>query len=217
MSGVKVGGLWKTPSIVYTKVGNQWKIVAQTFTKVNGVWRTTTFGSPPSAPIMGYISTGVFNITNYDSTLVYQATLISGSGTATLNTSTGRYTLSSANARFSVVARYAASSPASGQDFMERRAYTYSCRTVPQTCCETVCIEQCTCGCSGPDPNTGGCPAGSSPNGQCGCGGSSPCMFGCIGCKTFGQNCFDCTYTVCDVLINQPGYINSGTEWYKVS
>lgn len=174
----------------------------------------------PDPPIMAYYTTGQFSISNYNSTLIYVATLITGSGTATLNTSTGIYSLSGADSRFSVVAKYGAGAPDSDPDFMERKAYTYSCRTVPQTCCTTVCIEQCSCGCTGPDPNTGGCPAGTSPNGQCGCGTTYPnlpCMFGCIGCKTYGQSCSDCSYTVCDVLINQPGYTNSGSEWYKVS
>jgi len=172
----------------------------------------------PDPPIMAYVTTGQFSISNYNPTLIYVATLTTGSGTATLNTSTGIYTLSGSNSRFSVVAKYGAGAPDSDQDFMERKAYEYSCRTVSQTCCNTVCIQECSCGCTGPD-GSGGCPPGTSPNGQCGCGseGRPPCMFGCIGCQTYGQSCYDCSYTVCDVLINQPGYTNSGAEWYKVS
>jgi hypothetical protein len=217
MSGVKVGGAWKTPSIVYTKVGGQWKIVGQSFAKINGTWRTTTFGSPPPSPIMAYVSTGVFSISNYDSTLTYTATLVSGTGTATFAPATGRYTLSSTNARFSVTSKYAPSAPESTPDYMERKAYTYSCRTVAQTC-YTSCncsLQGSNCYCVAPGPS--GCPAGTSPNGQCGCGGGTPCMGGSIG-TVVCQSCpYDCSYQVCDVLIAQTGYTNSGTEWYKVS
>ena len=81
--------------------------------------------SAPAAPIMDhYTATGQFVITNYDSSLVYTTALISGSGTATLNTSTGVYTLSSTTARFSVKAGYSASAPQSAVDFMERTPYT---------------------------------------------------------------------------------------------
>lgn len=81
--------------------------------------------SAPAAPVMDHhTATGQFIITNYDSSLVYTATLVSGTGSATLNTSTGVYTLSGANSRFSVTAGYAASAPQSDADFMERKAYT---------------------------------------------------------------------------------------------
>jgi hypothetical protein len=214
MSGARIGGEWKTPSIVYTKVGGQWKIVGQSFTKVSGTWRTTTFGSPPPSPVMSYVSTGVFSISNYDPTLTYTATLISGSGTATFNASNGRYTLSSTNARFSVTSRYAPSAPASDPDFMERKSYTYSCRTVPQTC-----YSSCNCRLEGGNCYcvAGPCPGNCPPNGQCGCGGAFPCTCGSIGTVVCDSCPYDCSYTVCDVLINQPGYTNSGTEWYKVS
>ena len=216
MSGIKVSDEWKTPSVIYYKDNDQWKIVAQTLVKVNGVWKITTFGSPPASPIMSYVSYGVFSISNYDSTLTYAATLLTGSGTATLNTSTGVYTLSSTNSRFSVTSAYAVGATTSDPDFMERKAYTYSCRTVPQTCCQTCCIVPGYCYCGPPGPS--GCPARSTPNGQCGCGGAVPCMYGTISCQQYGAcNCYNCSYTVCDVLINQPGYTNSGSEWYKVS
>ena len=84
----------------------------------------------PDAPVMAYFSTGVFSISNSNPTLVYVATLTTGSGTATLNTSTGRYTLSGADSRFSVVAKYGAGAPESTADFMERNAYSYDCNTV---------------------------------------------------------------------------------------
>ena len=177
----------------------------------------------PDAPVMAYFSTGVFSISNYNPALVYVATLTTGSGTATLNTSTGRYTLSGADSRFSVVAKYGAGAPESTADFMERNAYSYSCRTVDggQSCSSCNCrLEGGNCGCSPPDPNTGGCPPGSSPNGQCGCGGSHPCMYGSIGTVVCDSCCTpNPPTTVCDVFIDESsgGYTNSGTEWYKVS
>jgi len=165
----------------------------------------------PDAPTMAYISTGVFSISNYNPTLVYVATLTTGSGTATLNTSTGRYTLSGADSRFSVVAKYGAGAPDSDPDFMERKAYTYSCRQVQRTgtrpCC---CYATCNGYCTGGEP----CPPGVGQGFQeCGC----PTFF----CGTITVTCGTEEYTyfeeVCDVVVPQPGYTNSGTEWYKVS
>ena len=222
MSAIRVNGQWKTPSIVYARVEGQWKIVGQSYSKVDGLWRQTTFAGPPTKPTMSYVSTGVFQISPYNPTLVYEAIFTTGSGgSATLNTSNGRYTLNGENSGFNVVARYATGAPSSLAGYMERKKYNFSCRDIFGTCCDTCCIEQHTCYCSGPDPNTGGCPAGCSPNGQCGCDGSPgrQCMCGSIGCKTTGPcNCRTCKVgETCDVLINEPNYINSGTEWYKVA
>jgi hypothetical protein len=172
----------------------------------------------PDAPVMAYFSTGVFSISNYNPTLIYTATLTTGSGTATLNTSTGRYTLSAADSRFSVVAKYGAGAPESTADFMERKGYTYTYRDAPSTCYRPYCVTQCSCGCVAPGPS--GCPPGSTPNGQCGCGTtypSLPCMTGQIGCCQEGTEAYGCTERFYDVLVDQPGYTNSGTEWYKVS
>ena len=219
MSGVKVDGAWKTPGTVYTKVDGVWKVVSSAYTKVDGVWKMTTFGGPPPQPTFSWYSTGVFSINNYSSLQTYTATLVSGSGTASLNTTTGRYTLSDANARFSVTASWAAGTPASIAGYIERKAYTYDCRSVCGTCCDTCCISYCTCGCSAPIPGNG-CPSGTSPNGQCGCGGGTPCMFGCIGCAQYGScNCHTCCSCVWDIFhdYSGEGYINSGTEWYKVA
>jgi|LakMenE18May11ns_1017448.scaffolds.fasta_scaffold9952796_6 hypothetical protein len=173
----------------------------------------------PDAPVMAYFSTGVFSISNYNSSLVYVATLTTGSGTATLNTSTGRYTLSGADSRFSVVAKYGAGAPESTADFMERNAYSYSCRTVDggQSCVNCNCYLD--AGCGGCISGPGQCPPGQSQSyGQCGCPGYM--------CWTYynGTVCGSCCtdnpdYDVCDVFINESsgGYTNSGTEWYKVS
>ena len=173
----------------------------------------------PDAPIMAYFSNGVFSISNYNATLVYVATLTTGSGTATLNTSTGKYTLSGADSRFSVVAKYGAGAPESTADFMERNAYSYSCRTVSggQTCVSCNCYLD--AGCGGCIASPGQCPGGQLQSyGQCGCPGYM--------CWTYynGTVCGSCCtnnpdYQVCDVFIDESsgGYTNSGTEWYKVS
>lgn len=214
-----ITGEWKNTGTVYAKISGTWRIVGETFAKIDGVWRRTTLGAPPDAPIMEYVSTGVFEISNYDPELTYEAIFKTGSGgTAILNTSNGIYTLSGPNSGFDVVSRYASGTPGSSPGYMERKAYRYSCRDVPYTCCDTCCSTVGSCSCSPPDPATGGCPPGTSPNGQCGCGGDTPCMAGtvptvqCVSC-----NCRTCTRQVCDVLINEPGYTNSGSEWYKVS
>lgn len=171
----------------------------------------------PDAPVMAYFSTGVFSISNYNPTLVYVATLTTGSGTATLNTSTGRYTLSGADSRFSVVAKYGAGAPESTADFMERNAYSYSCTTVSggQTCVSTGCTVTCGGYCSGTQ-----CPPGVGQGyNECGCGGSTAYYCGSI-TVTCGQSCTNNPpVTVCDVFIDESsgGYTNSGTEWYKVS
>jgi hypothetical protein len=165
----------------------------------------------PSAPVMAYFSTGVFSISNYNPALVYVATLTTGSGTATLNTSTGRYTLSGADSRFSVVAKYGAGAPESTADFMERNAYSYSCRNV-ETCVSCCCSVTCGGYCSGTP-----CPPGVGQGyNECGCGGATAYYCGSI-TVTCGQSCS--TSQVCDVFIDESsgGYINSGTEWYKVS
>lgn len=163
----------------------------------------------PDAPVMAYFSTGVFSISNYNPTLVYVATLTTGSGTATLNTSTGRYTLSGADSRFSVVAKYGAGAPESTADFMERNAYSYSCRNV-ENCVSCCCSASCDGYCTGGEP----CPPGVGQGFQeCGC----PTFFCGTITVTCGQSCT--TSQVCDVFIDESsgGYINSGTEWYKVS
>lgn len=213
-SGVRVEGTWRTPTTVYAKVDGEWKIVAQTYCKIDGVWRDTTFASPPNKPTMTYVSTGVFQISNYDPSLVYETTFVIGSGgTATLNTSNGRYTLSGQWSGFNVVARYIAGAPASAAGYMERKNYSYSCRTVPQQCCGgcNCRLEGGNCFCV-PGPCPGDCP----PNGQCGCVDPNPCTCGSIGQIVCDTCCSDCSYQVCDVLVSEPGYTNSGTEWYKV-
>lgn len=217
MSAIRVDNAWKTPSIVYAKVAGEWRIVGETFAKINGVWKSTTFASPPDRPIMTYVSTGVFQISNYDPTLTYETIFKTGSGSASFNSSNGRYTLSGTNSGFDVIARYVSGSPASAAGYMERKAYRYSCRQVSYT--ESFgcnCFLDAAIGCCG-DFNCRPCPPGMTGSWRQ------------AGCKTFmcwayynGVVCSTCTRTVCcrticDVLINEPGYTNSGLEWYKAS
>lgn len=163
----------------------------------------------PSAPIMTYFSTGVFSISNYSPSLVYVATLTTGSGNATLNTSTGRYTLSGPDSRFRIVAKYGVGAPESDADFIERNSYSYSCRNV-QNCVSCCCSATCNGYCTSGEP----CPPGVGQGfEECGC-----LTFFCGTITvTCGQSCT--TSQVCDVFIDESsgGYINSGTEWYKVS
>jgi hypothetical protein len=213
MSGIKVNGEWRVPGLVHAKVDNVWRIGATTHAKIDGVWRVTTFGAPPAKPSLSYVTTGTFVINGYDSTLVYEPVLVSGGGTASFNATNQRYTLSNEDAAFNIIARYAVGAPGSTPTLIERKKYSFSCRTVPQTCCESCCqLEGGNCFCV-PGP----CPSDCPPNGQCGCGGDFPCTCGSIGdvvCRDC--NCRDCSFQVCDVLINEPGYINSGTEWYRI-
>lgn len=215
MSAVKVGGVWKTPSTAFVKINGVWKTVSTVSVKTGGAWKVTTLGGAP-APELAYVSTGVFEVTNTDLTGVYTTTLVSGSGTVTQSTVSGkrRFTISGTNARFSVTFSYAAGSPQSAPDFMERKSYTFSCRQVPYSCCSSCnCrLEGGNCYCV-PGPCTGGCPA----SGQCGCGGANPCTCGSIGTVVCDSCCSTCYNEVCDVLIDQPGYTNSGSEWYKVA
>lgn len=216
MSGVKVGGVWKTPTTTSVKVGGVWKTASVVSVKVNGVWKTTTLGGAPP-PVMTYVTTGVFEVSNTTAG-IYTATLVSGSGAITQSTVNGkvRFTLSGTNSRYAITFAYAEGAPQSAPDYVERKAYSYSCREVSYSCsysCNCVTTPS-NCYCSA--PVNGSCPPGTSPNGQCGCGGATPCMGGTIG-GTSCQTCTGtCTNTVCDVLIDQPGYTNSGTEWYRV-
>lgn len=164
--------------------------------------------SAPAAPIMNHhTSTGQFVITNYNSTLAYTATLVSGSGTASLNTSTGVYTLSATPARFSITAGYAAAAPQSAQAFMDRRPYTFTNVTTCTDNCRAIC---CNCfngaSCSGCGP----CPGANN-----GCDGDGYCASdGCICCGgSVGQTC-----TTTSVKNATPaGYTDSFNEWWKVT
>jgi hypothetical protein len=212
MSAIRVNGQWKTPSIVYARVEGQWKIVGQAYSKVDGLWRQTTFASPPTKPIMSYVSTGVFQISNYNSTLIYEAVFRVGSGSASFNSSNGRYTLNGENSGFDVVARYATGAPASLAGYMERKKYSFGFRDVIGQCCSSggPCSTVCNGSCS-TNPDSGG-------YGQCGCVAPAIWFNGTVDVSCPPQICNPCVVgRVQDVLINEPGYINSGTEWYKVA
>jgi hypothetical protein len=150
-----------------------------------------------------------FVINNYDASLIYNLSVTAGTATRSGNT----ITLSSGDA-ICTVSCYSQKGITASTGTYERKSYTYSCRPVSQTCCDSCCgwVGSCSCG---PAP----CGPGGSPNGQCGCGGGVPCMYGTVPQYVCNScNCHDCSYTVCDVLIDQTGngYTNRGTEWYKV-
>lgn len=164
--------------------------------------------SAPAAPIMDHhTATGQFIITNYNSSLVYTATLVSGSGTASLNTSTGVYTLSGANSRFSVTAAYGAGATQSTADFMERKAYTYT----PVTTCTDNCASAYFW------------PAGNCPGPNC-CNAFNNCWGGGVdgNCAADGTICCGGsrgqTCTTTNVKNATPaGYTDSYGEWWRVS
>jgi hypothetical protein len=176
----------------------------------------TSVISIPEGPIMNYVSTGIFQISNYDPTLVYETSLVIGSGTVSFNSSTARYTLSGVNSGFNVVSKYSPSSLPSDPGYMERKAYSYSCRQVTYTeAYGCNCYLDASCG--GCTSGPGQCAPGQSQSfGQCGCPGYM-CWnyYNGVVCSTCYREV--CCQTVCDVLINEPGYTNSGTEWYKRS
>jgi hypothetical protein len=215
MSNIKVDDQWKTPTSVYVKVGGAWKIAAQTYSKIDGVWKETTLSSPPAQPVLQWISGETFRIVEYNSSLVYQATLVSGSGTPSLNTSTGIYTISSSGAYyFNVTASYAVGALVSIPGFMEKKLRSFSSRDVtydePYAC---DCFLD--AGCGGCRSGPGQCSPGQSQSfGQCGCPGWM--------CWDYynGVVCGTCTRPACcipvfDVLIDEPGYTYNGTSWYR--
>jgi hypothetical protein len=213
MSAIKINGQWKTPSVVYAKVEGQWKIVGQAYSKVDGLWRQTTFASPPARPVMQYVSTGVFQITNYNSSLLYESQFVGGSGSASLNTSNGRYTLNGANSAFNVVSRYASGSPPSEAGYMERKAYSYTFRLVPRS--ETYFDQPCRLDADA-FCNPGNVQPCANPSwGQWGCP-TEMCWiyYNGVVCTQYSRTVYDQVY---DVLINEPGYTNGGSEWYKAT
>lgn len=243
MSGPKIDGDWKTFSSVYAKINGEWKIAAQTYSKIDGEWKETTLNSPPVKPTLEYHSTGKFRIVGYDSGLIYEPLLISGSGTANLDPVTGIFTLTNTNARFSVTSSYAPSSPKSDLSFVERKSYTEytetytfptTCtgtRKVPYDCSyETVedyycCGAPCVVRYSGGQIVAYDCPPQDGwfcqINYLC-------CTYFCKRTVTVPKTCerdedytYDCTGTgtrpVRDETPLGLGYISSGTEWYKIS
>lgn len=216
-----MGGSWQSQNNVSAKIGGQWKTVKRSFVKINDQWVNAGLGSGPEKPNVVYVSSGVFAVSPYDSNLSYDAEFIPGSGpggSASFNVSNGRFTVTGETAAFNVFARYFPGGPTSTPAYMERKKYDFTCRRVPQQCCGPCnCrLEGGNCFCEPPGPE--GCPPGTSPNGQCGCGGATPCMGGSIGQVVCDTCCSDCSFTACDVLVDETpnGYINGGSEWYKV-
>lgn len=213
----RVGGSWINQGIVSAKVGGQWKTVTRSFVKIDGSWKIAGFGSPPNKPQIQYISNGVFEVSPYDSSLTYEAIFKSGSGSANFNSSNGRFTLTGANSAFDVVARYAPGTPPSDPTLIERKSRRFSCRQVTFTERVCDCRLDAALGCCD-DFNCRPCPPGMTGSwGQAGCP-TFMCwaFYNGVVCDV---NCRDetrCCREVCDVLINEPGYVNSGTEWYRI-
>ena len=219
MSAIRINNAWKTPGTVYAKINGTWRIVGQTFANIDGVWRTTTFGAPPARPVMNWYSTGKFEITNYDSSLVYEAQFVSGSGSASLNTSTGIYTLSGANSAFNVIARYGPGAPASEAGYMERKARTTKYVQTGENCYGVNCVPNRRATCNDPPGSPtdccARCPAPSYD-------GQNRCI-----CWVFGQPDPLCYGTRCDPVFGYVDdtkwagspyfYTDRGSEWSKQS
>lgn len=164
---------------------------------------------PPDKPTLSHTGVGQFSITNYDPINTYVVTM----NTGTFSRTGAAVTVNTGNSICTVVSYSPKGIPSTASTY-ERKSYSYGCRTVPQTCCGgcNCRLEGSNCSC-GPAP----CGPGGSPNGQCGCGGIYPCMYGSIGSIVCDTCCSDCSYTACDVLIDQPGYTNNGSEWHKIA
>ena len=196
-SGVKVGGVWKVPAQSYVKVNGVWKAVATMSGKTGGAWKPTTFSSPPAAPIMGWVSAGLFSVTNPVAGAVYTAVNVSGGGTAVWDAVNSRFTVSAPDSRWSVTAGWASNGPQTAPDFMERKARTSD--YIPYTQCYNPC---------------GNCRTDTNPHTwSCGCG---------TGCNDSGGGQWgDC---ICrgpgyyqDHNYGPAGYSDGGSEWFKVS
>ena len=219
MSAIKINGQWKTPSVVYAKVEGQWKIVGQAYSKVDGLWRQTTFASPPARPVMQYVSTGVFQITGYNSSLVYEAQFVNGSGSASLNTSNGRYTLNGVNSAFNVVARYGVGAPASEAGYMERKARTSKYVQTGENCYGTNCVPNRVATCNdAPGTDSDCCDRCPAPSYD----GQNRCI-----CWNLGQPDPLCYGQQCDPIFGYVDdtkwggspyfYTDRGSEWSKQS
>jgi hypothetical protein len=167
-------------------------------------------GGVPDKPIITYQNqVGRFTITNYNPNLIYSFSVNSGSVTQTISGNSLILTLSSGDSTCTVSV-YSQKRILGPLSTCTRKPYAYSCRTVQQTCSRAAgCTVECPDSCSS-DPGQGGW-------GQCGCGGSSP--YGGRVIVTCGSEDYDCSYQACDVLISQTanGYINNGSEWYKIT
>jgi len=204
MSGVKVGGVWRTTGNTYVKVGGVWRTVATVSVKTGGVWHNTDFTVPPAAPIMGWVSYGIFNVTNPVAGAVYTPTLISGGAGASWDEGNKRFTLSSTVARFSVTAGWGATStgiPQSAPDYMDRQARTVDSVWIDFSQCSNPCGNCRT----DVNPHTWSCGCGS------GCNDSGGGQWGDCICRGPGY------WTYPDHSYAGAGYTDGGSEWWKVS
>lgn len=163
---------------------------------------TSSAKAPSSAPVLSHTAKSQFTIQSYNSSLVYTATLLSGSGTANLNTSTGVYSLSDANARFSVTAAYSSNGTQSPAAIMEVKAYTCTYYNHPYQNCTTSCYPACGPTLAGNEPYGLPCCWGWSYNGAGLC-----CT---TGCSTVDN------YT-CDKDPLPLGYTDTYGEWWRTT
>jgi hypothetical protein len=199
---LKVDGTWRQQGASFVRINNQWRTIATMFVKINGTWRSGGLGGEPGKPILQYVGPGSFQILGYDPNLDYQATLITGSGSANLNTSTGVYALTEPNARFSVSAAYAPGAPRSALSFMERKAAVLVVVEFTQffnpcgDCRTDVDPNSWTCGCVGAD-------AGGGQWGVCICRGPGFSFY-----EDFSGQGY---------IWSGADYTNGQGEWYKIS
>lgn len=166
----------------------------------------TTFLATPAKPTLTYVgTTGRFRINNYNASFIY--TLSAGTRAADIVTLPGANTSATVSAQSfsggdsSPSTSYAQKSAS----FTPDTRYSYPCGTACDTC------QYCGCECGG-----GGCgcyPGASQSWGQCGCPGTM-CWYGSYSC-----NCRTvyCSGGSAPALINEPGYIWSGAEWYQIT
>jgi hypothetical protein len=171
-------------------------------------------GGIPDKPIITYQNQiGRFTITNYNPNLIYSFSVNSGSVTQTISGNSLTLALSSGDSTCTVSV-YSQKRILGPLSTCTRKPYAYSCRTVSQSC-----GYGCNCRLQGGDCGCIPCSQGGVKSDQCGCYGPTTCTTGSIGEVVCDTCYYDCSYQVCDVLINQTGngYINNGSEWYKIT
>jgi hypothetical protein len=210
-----INGTWRKQGYAAVKIEGSWRPIIRSFVNINGTWFPAGLGVPPAKPTIVFLSNGFFQIQPYTASLTYERIFRGGSGDAIINTSNGVIQLTGGNCSFDIVAKYGPKTPASVPTFIERKQRSFSCRAVSYT--ETVCDcrldAQCG-GCLGPGQS---CPPGQSQSwGQCGCPGPMCWVYYngvvCDICRTETR----CCRQICDVLVNEPGYTYTGTEWYRI-
>lgn len=201
MSGVRVGGTWRTPAITSVKVAGTWRTVSTMSVKVAGTWRTSSFAGPPPVPTLAYTAQGTFTITNYDPTLTYTVTGATRSGSQLTGISSGA----------TIKTAYSPGAPQSAARTMYVANHGIVLTTVAATPSSTGC---------GPRPDLC-CPAGTTQSAvspvQCGgspgtrgdyCGGS--CPGDCFGLFVTCRNYYWTDYS-------SSGYTLIGSIWGKAA